>query len=541
MKESNLEYFDEFHKVNQTNKIINNTVWAYTRVSTKEQLANFSLANQKKQIEDYAKLKGFKITEYFGNTYESAKSDFERKEFKRMMDEAKSVKDKPYAILFSKLNRLSRTGGGAIAIYDQLTRELGIKVIETINDLQSDNNINNFQMLETLLSASKENYSKLESTVPGMQSLIKSGDILGKCPRGYDHYGPRVKDISRIRGEQKLVVNDEGKQFRKAWFWKLDGLRDVDILKRLEIQGVKVTKQFLSDMWRKPFYCGININKIYHRAVPGNWEPLVSQEHFKKVQQIINQNHQGYKQEKQNEMFPLSTKLYCQKCEGKMTHYPNKTKNQNYYKCNSCKGMNINAKKVHADFIKCLDEVQLIPELEKPFKMKLKEVFNNNNKSSIEREKELRKNLSELEKKFDVLEERHVFNEITAEQYQRFNSKLIKTKNLIINELEDVDFKKSNLSLFIKKALKISKNISYYWSKNNLDIRKRIQDLVFPEKIFLSSAKDKYLTNKLSPIFSLISLIPNTYAYKEKGLLVINYKKSSVVAGTGLEPATFGL
>ena len=125
------------------------------------------------------------------------------------------------------------------------------------------------------------------------------------------------------------------------------------------------------------FYCGININKIYQRAVPGNWEPLVSQEHFKKVQQIINQNHQGYKQSKQNEIFPLSSKLFCQKCERKMTHYPNKTKKQNYYKCNVCKGMNINAKKVHADFIKCLDEVQLIPELEKSFKMKLKEVFNN--------------------------------------------------------------------------------------------------------------------------------------------------------------------
>ena len=156
--------------------------------------------------------------------------------------------------------------------------------------------------------------------------------------------------------------------------------------------------------------------------------------------------------------------------------------------------MNINAKKVHADFIKCLDEVQLIPELEKSFKMKLKEVFNNNNKSSIEREKELRKNLSELEKKFDVLEERYVFNEITAEQYQKFNSKLIKTKNLIINELEDVDFKISNLSLFIKKALNISKNISYYWSNNNLDIRKRIQDLVFPEKIFLSTERTSFFS-----------------------------------------------
>ena len=48
----------------------------------------------------------------------------------------------------------------------------------------------------------------------------------------------------------------------------------------------------------------------------------------------------------------------------------------------------------------------------------------------------------------------------------------------------------------------------------------------------MSSTKDRYLTNKLSPIFSLISLLPNPYVYKEKGLLVINYKKSSLVAGS---------
>ena len=48
---------------------------------------------------------------------------------------------------------------------------------------------------------------------------------------------------------------------------------------------------------------------------------------------------------------------------------------------------------------------------------------------------------------------------------------------------------------------------------------------------------DKYLTNEISPIFKLISLIPSPYIDIKKGLLTIKVEKSLVVAGTGLEPA----
>ena len=68
-----------------------------------------------------------------------------------------------------------------------------------------------------------------------------------------------------------------------------------------------------------------------------------------------------------------------------------------------------------------------------------------------------------------------------------------------------------------------------------------IQNLVFPDNIYLSISKDKYLTNEVSPIFNLISLIPGYYIDIKKGLLTVKVEKSLVVAGTGLEPATFGL
>ncbi|MDC1435049.1 recombinase family protein, partial [Flavobacteriaceae bacterium] len=70
-----LERFKEFapkkHQLGQNRNAI-----IYTRVSTKEQAdTNTSLETQKKYCENYAKSNGYKVVDYFGGTYESAKSD----------------------------------------------------------------------------------------------------------------------------------------------------------------------------------------------------------------------------------------------------------------------------------------------------------------------------------------------------------------------------------------------------------------------------------------------------------------------------------
>ena len=90
------------------------TAVVYTRVSSKEQADNnLSLEFQRKTIEEYAQKSNFTIAAYFGGTYESAKSDG-RKEFQRMLDFIKKNKGKVSQVLVYTLDRLSRTGGGAI-------------------------------------------------------------------------------------------------------------------------------------------------------------------------------------------------------------------------------------------------------------------------------------------------------------------------------------------------------------------------------------------------------------------------------------------
>ncbi len=48
-------------------------------------------------------------------------------------------------------------------------------------------------------------------------------------------------------------------------------------------------------MWRRAFYCGIQTNALLDgNPIRGKWEPLVTEEVFWRVQQILDGNHQGY-------------------------------------------------------------------------------------------------------------------------------------------------------------------------------------------------------------------------------------------------------
>ena len=99
---SNIDYFKKFMPVTTDISNMNFDVWSYTRVSSKEQFTNnSSVSNQINHNIKYAKEQNYNIVENFGGTYESAKSDFTRKEFKRLIDKIKTSKKKN-RMLFQK-------------------------------------------------------------------------------------------------------------------------------------------------------------------------------------------------------------------------------------------------------------------------------------------------------------------------------------------------------------------------------------------------------------------------------------------------------
>lgn len=135
----------------------------YTRVSSKEQFEkNSSVERQLEANRGYAKTHGYEILEEFGGTYESAKSDFTRKEFKRLIDKIRSSRRKPYAILVYKMSRFSRSGGNAIGLVNTLVEELGVHLVEVCSGMSTTTERGKAAIYESLFHAFKENLEKKE-------------------------------------------------------------------------------------------------------------------------------------------------------------------------------------------------------------------------------------------------------------------------------------------------------------------------------------------------------------------------------------------
>jgi hypothetical protein len=161
---------------------------------------------------------------------------------------------------------------------------------------------------------------------------------------GYDHYGPRVKIEEFLNSKQRFEINKAGEVLKDAWKWKASGLyNDVQIIDKLALRGVRVIPQYISKMWRNPFYWGISVNKMVDDPVQGNWEPIDSVEDFKKVQDVIFKNPHDHLHNIENDKCPLTHLINCIHCESILIGYEVKKKGLHYYRCPKCNGVSVNA------------------------------------------------------------------------------------------------------------------------------------------------------------------------------------------------------
>ncbi|MDF2449436.1 MAG: resolvase domain protein [Bacteroidota bacterium] len=429
----NLNKFASFTKKVKKVEVFNPVLWLYTRVSSKDQELNRSLESQKDAAHKYAHENGYTLGMTFGSTYESASGDFTRKEFMKLINEVRSARKKPFAILINTISRFSRSGGGGITLAHELVEKLGVHIIEVSSAKNTMTEEGKLEIYTGLIQSRRDNLDRLKITIPGMVKMLENGHALGRTPVGYVHYGPRVKDHRFYSPTQRIEKSPDAPLVRKAWEYKLKGVSDNLIVINLDKIGLKVTKQQLSKMWRNPFYCGVNVNSLLgDKIVKGNWEPIVSDKEFFSVQNLLRSNRYGYKNELSNSDRPLMGFILCDECGGKMTGYEVNKKNLHYYKCQKCKDKTINAEttksskgigahQIFTDFLKCyeLPSIYLTPFLNQ---LKLTYECLENEKQSEQPmlEKEHERLVNDLKK----LQRKYAFDDLDLELYQEFKTEI---------------------------------------------------------------------------------------------------------------------
>lgn len=523
-----LDRFKVFQKEKTIEVTKTKNIWGYTRVSSKEQFLNMSLDDQHKDIYSIEAKAEFKIVKMLGGTYESASGDFTRTEFAKLINEIKSAKEKPYAIAIRTINRFSRTGGNAIAIVHELVEKMGVHLIETSTGLCTDNEYDKLEIYKKLLDAKKENLERLKITIPGMITLLKNGGWLGRAPRGYIVKGKKVTDYSRMQSTQEVVMTEEGKHLIKAWQWKLSGERDYVIIANLKILGVKMSKQAVSEMWRKPFYCGVTVNSLLDEPARGKWSPMISEDDFWKIQRMLDENKPKNKKEfsksKINPSRPLTGFVKCD-CGCMLTGYEVKKKSLHYYKCQQCANASFNAfttKKSDESglndlFADLLVKYSLKSEFVEVFKLQLIKIFNSLNRNGIDEVSALQSRRKEIEQKLANLELRYINNpSFEDETYNRFKNdfkvELMQNKE----KLAIAELKISNHEIFIDKSMNVLLNISKCWRNGDVENKIRIQKLVFPDGLSIKPKSRVYLTKKVNAVFELTSTITGGSEDNEK-------------------------
>jgi hypothetical protein len=319
----------------------------------------------------------------------------------------------------------------------------------------------------------------------------------------------------------------------------------------MQMKMLVISKQRMSEMWRNPFYCGISTHRMLDgKVVKGKWEKLISEKDFLKVQEILEGNNFGYKQDKSNSNRPLSGFIFCSQCGKKMTGYEVKSKHVHYYKCQFCKGISINANKTVKSinegandlFFDFLSGFSLNSSLKGNFKEILSETFKNMQQELFSDvpfyKKELQKCENELKliiknKILGLVDDEEIYNELKSDletKIYEIKDNLAKSKNKI-----------SNLDVFINKSFEIAENLHKYWGKADVGLKKKIQELVFPEGVLIDTKKRQYLTKKVNSVFVVNSLLSSNCNHKKENDSSGKLESSYLVARTGLEPVTFGL
>ena len=483
----------------------------YTRVSTKEQADNnASLETQLKYCKQLAIKKKLEVIEYFGGTYESAKSD-ERKEFKKMLNYVKRRSNVGYIIVYS-YDRFSRTGANGAYISDQLKKQ-GIVTISATQEVDTSTSAGSFQQNLYYMFSQFDNELRRDKSVSGMQEKLRKGHWTGAYPFGYTNANPGKGKTPNF------VITKEGKLLKQAFLWKAnDNMSHVEIAKRLQKKGLNINDKKLSDLFRNPFYCGLIVNSLIPgEIIEGKHPALINKQVFLKIHKLLNSGAETRNYSRDDENLPLKMFLRSTVCGTPYTGFIVKKKGLYYYK-NRRKGSkeNRSAKKLHQEFIELLASYQLKDKKYiAPLKKLVYDTFLKMNEEDIKESERLNKEILNLENKLDRLEERYVFEEINKAQYDKFKTKLsaeIKGKR---ENLSNHSFDSSNLKKSINIALKYSLSLPSLWSSRDLETKRKLQYMVFPDGLGYDFQNKRVQTFRVNSIFAQIDCLSDKLGAKK--------------------------
>lgn len=509
----------------------------YIRVSTDEQAdKGYSLQHQEERLRKYCEMQNIEVTHVYKDDY-SAKT-FNRPEFTRLLNGLRKHRAKVDLLLFLKWDRFSRNTGDAYGMINTLTK-LGVdpQAIEQPLDLNiPENKI----MLAFYLAAPEvENDRRAMNVFAGMRRAKKEGRWMATAPKGY-------KNIHNEAGRPIIVPNKDAPLF--IWvFEELEKghLSAEEVRRQCNKKGLKCSKNNFYTQIRNPVYCGkIQIPAYKDEeayVVKGIHEPLISEDLFERVQDVLNgrrKNKATYKTIERDEL-PLRGFLQCPRCGKNLTGSGSTggsgVKSYYYHCCKGCKER-VKAFTVNDKFIDLLKTLVFKKEVEVLYQEIIKEVFKANSDEKHFSQKELQEEIGKNRERLNNAQQMLLDKSISPEDYREMKSRYEPIIDRLARQHLDTGQTNTEFKKYLKKGLQLIKRIDQVYMKAPLPMKQRIIRSIFPEK--LRFEENEVRTGKINRLITLISRFCKGYSLNKKGTEGLFALQSHQVIPLGLEPRT---
>jgi site-specific DNA recombinase len=508
----------------------------YVRVSTDEQAEKgYSLRYQEECLVKYCEINHIEVLAIFKEDH-SAKS-FDRPQFKKLLEFAKKNSGKVNYMLFINWSRFSRNAGDAYGMINRFNK-LGIEPqgIEQPLDLSVPENK---MMLAFYLAAPEvENDRRSISTLSGIRRARKEGRWTNLAPKGYKN----VRD----ENNKGLIIPDKNAPLMKEAFLDLSkGIyTQEEIRLKLWDKGLKISKNNFYNLMRNPVYCG----KVFIRAfkdepaeiLTGIHEPIISQELFNKVQDLLNGRRKSLApRHTRKEELPLRGILQCKKCGRNLTGSGSRGNGGKYFYYHCDHGCNERfsatvANGIFIDGIKDISNNAGIVELY--YEEVLKGIFRSNAKNKKSTIVNIDEEIARNDGRINNAQEMMLDQKLDPSEYRAMKMRIEEMNSNLRKQRARMDLVDSEYGKYLKVNISMLRGIDVYFEKAPLEVKQKIMGSMFPEKLVFEN--NQYRTKRVNEVVGLILVKDSKLGSKNKGLTNFFISQSHQGWETGFEPAT---
>lgn len=504
----------------------------YARISDEDQ-STWSIPGQQDLIKDYCIKNNIELVATFTDQGYTA-ANFDRADWKELEGFVKKNYQSVDMLLVMAWTRFSRNTKEALTMIEQLEQQYHIRVISIREPIHMHPDSPFYTHMRTQIIQ----YGELElnmirdRTKFGIHQAQKQGRYLSRAPRGY-------LNTKNENGEPIIIIDQDKKKIIIEVYDRflagetIDSIRKVIKTKGIDLRG----NSSIQDLLRNPVYMGYIRQISYYddpeKMIKAIHEPIIDENTWWKVQAIFNNKKQVQRSTMTND-FPLRGVLKCF-CERNYTAAFSKGRHNlvGYYKCNTHTAINLNAKKLHAQFDEILIHLSL-PEFHIQYLQQ--KILDNLNSKLQYREKEMNEKQQQflaLEKKIDSMEDKYLNNDLDKEAYSKWKIRYHTEKSLLQAQLADLRQPLDKVWNKFQSSTGDLANLQWLYSKGSVQQKQSFVRQVFNNQLYYQEGI--YRTPTIMKVFESKATL-----LKEKRLLIIeqppqNAENSQEVPPTGAE------